>query len=381
MRILHLMLSCFYIDNAAYQENIIPQINKRDGHEVEIIASTEIFVENNNLGLTHPSIYINADGIKVTRLPYKKILGNFISKKIRTYTNLYEKIEDFEPDVIFFHGAAAWALNTVARYKKNNPRVRLYVDSHEDENNSARNFISSILLYDCFYSPILRKNIKYIDKLFYITKETYNFIKKKYRIKDEKLHFLPLGGIIPDTKVRLQKRKLIREKYGLSDNDILCIHSGKLDKLKRTIETVKGFSNCHSNRFKLFIIGSTSEDIKTELDKLIQKDRRIEFLGWKKQVELQNFLMAADLYIQLGTQSVTMQQAICNGCVVAVYPYESHTFMLTGNAYYIQTSQDITDILQNIDNNIEEFKNKRKESFNFAQTKLDYNIIANEAIQ
>lgn len=375
------MLSCFYIDDASYQENIIPQINKKDGHEVEIIASTEVFVENNTLGLTKPKKYLTAENITITRLPYINVLGSFVSKKIRAYPNLYKKIEELAPDVIFFHGAAAWALNTVAKYKRKNPHVKFYVDSHEDENNSARNSPSRFLLYDCFYTPILRRNIKYIDKLFYITKETYNFIKKRYRIKDDKLHFLPLGGVIPDETKRLQVRKLIREKYGLSDNDVLCLHSGKLDKLKRTIETVVGFSNCQSNRFKLLIIGSANDEIKTELDKLIQKDKRVEFLGWKKQDELQNYLMAADLYIQLGTQSVTLQQAMCNGCAVAVFPYESHTFLLGDNAYYIESAQDITNSLQYIDSNIEDFKTKREDSFNFAKTKLDYNIIANNAIQ
>ncbi len=381
MKILHLMLSCFYIDNASYQENIIPKINKKDGHDIQIIASTEVFVENNRLGLTTPTSYFNEDGIQVTRLPYVKILTDFVSKKVRAYPNLYKKIEDFAPDLIFFHGTAAWAINTVGKYKKNHPNVKFYVDSHEDANNSARTKLSRIMLYDCFYSPILRKNIKYIDKLFYITKETYNFIKEIYRINDEKLHFLPLGGIIPDEEKRLQTRKLIREEYGLSENDILCIHSGKIDKLKRTIETVEGFSNYPSNRFKLLIIGSATEEIKNELNNLLQKDKRIEFLGWKKQEELQSFLMAADLYIQLGSQSVTMQQAMCNGCAVAVYPHESHTFLLGDNAYYIQSAQDITHLMQLIDNNTEKFRIKSEECFNFAKKTLDYNIIASSITQ
>lgn len=381
MKILHLMLSNFYIDNAGYQENILPAINKKDGHNVEIIASTEIFTKNIGLGLTHPSIYVNTDGIKITRLPYVKILNNFISKKVRAYPKLYNKIEEFAPDIILFHGAAAWSLNTVAKYKKNNPHVKLYVDSHEDKNNSARNGLSRILLYDCFYSPILRKNMKYIDKLFYITKETLYFIKEVYHLNDEKLHFLPLGGIIPGEEKRSHVRETLRKEYGLSETDILCIHSGKIDRFKRTFEIVEGFSRYKSDKFKLLIVGSASENILKKLDKVLQKDNRIKFLGWKNQDDLQNLLMAADLYIQLGTQSVTMQQAICNGCSVAVYPYESHKFLLNDNAYYIQSSQDITSLLESIDNNVENFKIRREKSLNFAQTKLDYNIIANEAIQ
>lgn len=377
MKILHLMLSNFYIDNAFYQENIIPKINKRDGHEVEIFASTEVFIRKNQLGLTSPSEYYSEDGIKVTRLPYVKIFNSFISKKIRAYSRLYEKIATFNPEIIFFHGAAAWAINTVARYKKNNLQVRLYIDSHEDKHNSARNHISRFLLYDCFYSPILRFNLKHIDKLYYITKETLDFINETYKINDEKLHFLPLGGIIPLESDRLFYRNKTREALGLEANDILCLHSGKLNNLKRSIETIEGFSNNKNANCKLVIIGSLENEIEEEFYKLIAKDDRINFIGWKTSKELQEYLMAGDLYLQLGTQSVTMQQALCNGCPVAVYPYESHTFLLKENAFYIESSKDITNLLMDIHKNPAILNTKKNHSFIFAKNSLDYNKLSN----
>lgn len=381
MKILHLMLSQFYIDNAAYQENIIPLINKNDGHTVEILASREVFVNQNMLGLTNPGIYYSEAGIKITRLPYVKIFNNFISKKVRAYSKLYDKIAEFNPDVIFFHGGAAWALNTIARYKKKNTHVRFYVDSHEDKNNSARNPISSFLLYDCFYSPILRRNMKYIDKLFYITKETYNFIKDIYKVNDDKLAFLPLGGLIPSEEEKLINRKEIRDELGINEDEILCLHSGKLDKLKRSIEIVEGFSNCKNPDFKLVIIGVVEKEIEPELLYLIEKDDRIKFLGWKSSSELQKYLMAGDLYIQLGSQSVTMQQALCNGCAVAVYPHESHRFLLKDNAYYIESSRDLTELLSDININKIGFQRKKEESFNFAKKALDYNIISKTILE
>ena len=57
------MLSNFYYDNAYYQENILPVQNKKDGHEVFIIASTE----NMNKGkLFHskPGTYYSEKGLK-----------------------------------------------------------------------------------------------------------------------------------------------------------------------------------------------------------------------------------------------------------------------------------------------------------------------------
>ncbi len=377
MKILHLMLSNFYIDNAGYQENIVPRINKRDGHEVEIIASTEVFMEKNQMGLIKPSTYINEDGIKVTRLPYKKNINKFIARKTRDYPGLYDKIKEFNPDIILFHGAAALAINVVSKYKKDNPQVSFFIDSHEDSNNSARNFLSRFLLYDCFYSPILRKNIEYVDKLLYITKETYNFCRKVYKIDDEKLFFFPLGGIVPKDSDRITQRVKLRKELGLKEDDILCIHTGKMDKNKRSLEIIQGFSNYKNDKFKLIIIGNVEDEIREKMDTDIAKDSRIQFLGWKASNILQHYLMAGDLYIQLGGQSVSMQQSLCNGCAVALFPYESHTFLLKENAYYIQSSDDISNLLKDIAKDLNRFKEKREKCFNFAKKNLDYNVISN----
>ena len=43
MKILHLMLACFYIDKYSYQENYLPKYHKKQGHDVEIIASLFTF--------------------------------------------------------------------------------------------------------------------------------------------------------------------------------------------------------------------------------------------------------------------------------------------------------------------------------------------------
>ena len=145
MKILHLMLSCFYIDDYNYQENVLPKQNSKDGHIVKIIASTETYIDNQNIGYIEPTVYLNRDGLEVRRVPYRKCLPHFAMKKLRSYRGIYGLIETFDPDVILFHGIPAYELLTVARYKKDHPKVRLYVDSHEDRHNSGTNFISKWL--------------------------------------------------------------------------------------------------------------------------------------------------------------------------------------------------------------------------------------------
>ncbi len=376
MRILHLMLSCFYIDNANYQENTIPRQNKKDGNEVKIIASTEVFIKNNILGFTLPRSYINEDNIPVKRLPYKHIFNKYISKKVRSYKNLYNSISEYTPDIILFHGAAAYALVTVAKYKRKNPHVKFYVDSHEDYHNSGKNYFSKQILHKIFYKHIIQKCLPYIDKVFYITYETRAFLENVYGIPESNLQFFPLGGIIPEFEQRADIRNKIRSELKINEDHILLIHSGKLDALKRTNEILNAFVQVTSQNLSLLIIGSMNEDIAAVTIPVIKSDSRIHYLGWLNGNQLQEYLCAGDLYIQLGGQSATMQNALCCGCAVALYPYESHKYLLNESAFYIKNTDDLVAVIKSVSNDKSLLEKKRLESFNVAKNVLDYKKIS-----
>lgn len=375
MRILHLMLSCFYIDNGNYQENVIPRQNKKDGHQVKIIASTEVFI-NSVLGYTKPASYINEDGIKVVRLPYKNFLHFGISKKVRAYPGLYKLIADFAPEIILFHGAAAYALITVAKYKKKNPCVKFYVDSHEDYNNSATNFLSKYVLHKIFYKGIIQKCLKHIDKILYITYESAVYLKEMYGVSDKYLLFFPLGGNIPEPSKRLDIRKKIRSGLNIDENQIVLIISGKLDKIKRTIDVINAFIEVPNQNLRLLIIGSMNKDISETAMQLINTDSRIHYLGWLNSSLLQDYLYAGDLYVQLGSQSVTMQNALCCGNAAALYPFESHKFLLNDSVFYIEQKEDLIKVLKTVSSDRSILEKKRKESFSIAEKVLNYEKIA-----
>jgi hypothetical protein len=52
MKIVHMCLSCFYIDGYFYQENEIIRQNVDDGHDVVVIASTESYDVSLRLDVT-----------------------------------------------------------------------------------------------------------------------------------------------------------------------------------------------------------------------------------------------------------------------------------------------------------------------------------------
>jgi len=221
MKILHLALSCFYIDGYNFQENIIPRYNLNDGHEVKIIASTETYVTNNNLGHVAPSKYINVDGIMVERIEYKKFLPRKIMAKLRMYIGLYNKILEFSPDIILHHGVPSSELFTLSKYKLHNPRVKIYLDSHEDKYNSARNFLSRELLYKFYYRAIVKKNYKNFEKILCVSVESMEFCSRIFKIPNSHLEFFPLGGEILTNNDYEKNRKSFIEKYNLQDKIIL----------------------------------------------------------------------------------------------------------------------------------------------------------------
>ncbi|MFC2145664.1 hypothetical protein ACFLQQ_04965, partial [Actinomycetota bacterium] len=145
MKILHLCLANFYIDNYSYQENMLPKFHKKMGLDVEIIASLISFDNTGKLYfLKKGESYINEYGISVTRLNYRKLL---FSKKMRQYEGTYQSISKAKPDIIFIHGCQFVDIKFVVKYLKENPKVKVYVDNHADFSNSARNFLSKNILH------------------------------------------------------------------------------------------------------------------------------------------------------------------------------------------------------------------------------------------
>lgn len=376
MKIIHLCLSSFYIDGYNYQENALPRQNKADGHDVRIVASTFTFMSNIKCGFVQPSSYINDDGIPVTRLPYKKCISRTIESKIRSYSGVYSILESFSPDVIFFHGASAYELLTVAKYKKKNMHVKLYVDNHADMNNSATGLISRIFLHKIFYKAIIHKALPYIDKIFNLSIECGDFLKEVYGIEEKKLEFYPLGGNIIEGYQYSQIRNRKRSELSLSDDNILLVHSGKMDGQKKTVDILLALKQIKSKRLRLVLLGSISADLENDILKLINEDDRVQFLGWKNTDQLIEYLCAADIYVQPGSQSATMQNAICCGCPLILYPHKSHKPYLRDNGFFVESRQDLIDCFQLIESNPMILNEMSISSYSIAHELLDYKQLA-----
>jgi len=374
------MLSCFYIDNYNYQENILPRINKKMGHEVKIIASTETFI-NGKLSYLKKSNYYNEDNIEVVRLIYKKMLPHFLMRKIRAYNGLYKEIDKFKPDIILSHGLAFKDIKTVVKYKKKNTTVKLYLDSHEESQNSALNCFSDNILHKYLYRKYLKNTFDYIEKIFYLSPDCKRFIMDKYKVPENKLEYWPLGGEIKDYSVRIKYKEEILRLLSISPDKIIFTHSGKFDKLKRTEELIRAFSCVKNEKFIMIIAGVFLEN-NEKMMKIIEKDSRIIFVGWKDGEELIKILCSSDIYCQPGSVSVTMQNSMCCGCAVMVYPHEGYKIFLNEEiCFFVKTEDDMKNVFEQISKNSSIINHIKEKSYAIACEILDYEKIANKYIK
>lgn len=360
-----------YAEGWAYHRNIMSRQNSMDGHEVMILTTKYTMDRDGNPEKTREMNYTNEFGVRVVRLDDRWKLPQYIQTKIRSIRGIYEELYQFRPDAIMVHNIAFASLGEVIRYKKDFPETELYGDTHADKWNSATNFVSKYLLNRIFYRYIIKKYIKNFDRFFYISAETKEFLETEFRLDTSDFELDPLCcEVISEERKGLYKNS-IRKELKLADHAILFVHSGKLSRGKKTKELLEAFYRVKSPEIVLVIIGSIPEKEKKELDFLIKRDERVVFLGWKKEDELKKYLAAADLYLQPGTQSITMMNSLACGTPVMVYPHRSYGIYCNGCEFLVESEKDIQTVIEKVKENPGLLKEKSAAAFSVARKWID----------
>jgi len=379
VRIAHLCLSCFFVDGRSYQENELVKQHVRDGHDVIVIASTETHSSEGKLTYTEAQEYLGEEGARVVRLRYHPGIPHTLSRKLRVHSGVRQLLEDFRPDVILFHGACGWELLTAARYAREHPSTRLYVDSHEDWNNSARTFISRVILHRLYYRAILRRALPKVRRILCVSTESVEFVRDLYGVPPSMLEFYPLGGHPIADDEYWRRRRGVRRSYDISDDAILFVQSGKQTRRKKLIEGLQAFSRTQDARFRLLIVGSIYEEIREEAERLIEADCRVRYVGWKTADELTDLLCAADVYLQPGTQSVTMQHSLCARCAIILDDVPAHAVYHKNNGWLVKDNQSLVAAMHEAGS--ADLRSMQERSYQIACELLDYSLLAERVLE
>lgn len=380
MKIAHLCLSNFYADGFSYQENELVACHVAQGHDVVVIASTESVAPDGRLEYLRPTTYFGTDGCRVIRLPYRKWIPSYLARKIRAHPGLLRILGEERPDLIVFHSLCGWELLNASVYARRTHGVRLVADSHEDRYNSGRNFLSKFLLHRFYYKAIVKFALTDIRKVLCLSLEVIDFVIENYGVPREKIEFFPLGARIIDDADYERLRARCRAKFGVSDEQIVFLQTGKFNRAKRLGDSIRAFVELPSPTARFFIAGSLAGPERDELLPLIESDRRIRLLGWCDRDEMTELMCGADVYVQPGSQSASMQLSLGARCAVILDHVPSHAPFLQGNGWFTRDGQGLNLAMKEAVEYPEETKAKMIRSGEIAKELLDYRRLAERLV-
>ncbi len=387
MRVLHCCLAAFYIDDFGYQENILPRIHKEQGHSVEILASTETYVDQVTRAYCEPRRYLSNDGIWVTRLPYRSWLPSAVARKLRLYQGLEQAIERFDPDVIFLHDCQFLDIGIVAR-RAASRHTTVFVDSHTDWVNSGRSWLSREVLHGIIYKACARRIEPWARRFFATLPTRADFLKDVYGIPDSKIELLPFGA--DDSRIRFdlreERRQEVRRELRVPDAHLVFVTGGKIDHRKNIHLLVDAFirtmERCGAGGAVLVIFGKP-EAALTPLIEEASRHPAIRYVGWVPAERVHWYLWAADVAVFPGTHSVLWEEAVGLGvpCVFKRWPGIEHV-QLGGNCLMLDTADQssLESTLQGLIENPGEIERMRIIAESEGRKRFSYTHIARLAL-
>lgn len=376
-KIVHIDFSGPWTENMTYQENLLPDAMAVDGNEVFLLVPCYEW-RDGKISKTRVEEKRLDSGVELRRYEFSSFgcRGDFLARKLRYVPKFDNVLEELNPDIIMLHCPQTLVGISVCKYIKKHKDKCLVVDTHSDYFNSATNFVSKYFLHRVLYKYIARKLEKYTKYIYYLTSETKRFYMTEYGVKGNKLKYLPLGGkLLPELEY-VKYRQEIRTKLGMGDGEVLFLHSGKIDKKKKTDQLVNAFYRAENRNGRLVILGTCDEDMQPVMTDLLSRNNskgRVEYLGWQSGDVLLKYLCAADVYCQPGSQSATFQNAICCKCAVISYPHEAYKeCYVEGNGMWAKDEDEIVDAINFVLSHPKELQDMRDCSAKIAREKLDY---------
>lgn len=337
MKIMHLMLACFYIDNYSYQENLLPKYHKMQGNDVEIVASLYSFDENGKgIWIEKGSKYVNEYGIPVTRLEFANSLG---AKRLRKYIGLADELNRFKPDILFIHGVQFSDISVVVKYLKGNRGTVVYIDNHSDFSNSATNWVSKHIQHEIIWKHYAQMVNPYVKKFYGVLPARVDFLINEYKLPKDKVELLVMGA--DDESVKNADNpeaiKSLRSKYGIREDDFLIMTGGKIDRWKtQTLLLMEAVSKIDDEKIKLIVFGSVTQELKAKVEALADGEK-VQYIGWIQAKDSYQYFAAADLVVFPGRHSVFWEQVSAQGIPMLVKYWDGTTHVdLGGNVEFLK---------------------------------------------
>lgn len=383
MKIVHICLCGCVTDGWSYQDNLLPKYQRRNGHEVTVIASRWIWNESGQVvEETRPDHmdYQNEDDVHMIRL--RSFCHAGIQTKWKCYPGLIRTVEAEQPDILFIHGLSFLQIWSLTGYLRRHPQVRGYCDNHGDYSNSATNWVSKNLLHKCLWRAGAHHIAPYVRKFWGVLPARVDFMVELYRLPAQQCDLLVMGADNDRVEKAREPERIrgFRERYGIKSEDTLIVTGGKIDRYKRQmLDLPAAIRKLGNNNIKLLVFGSVDPELRDTLLKECDGTQCI-YAGWFNTDETYDALAAAQIAIFPGRHSVLWEQAVGQGIPLIVKHWEGTEHVnVNGNALFLD-QDGCEDVVCQIKKMLREYE-KYRQLADKASAGFQYGSIARRAIE
>lgn len=378
MKITHICLTGPFSDGWLYQENLISKYHKKQGFDVDVIASQYVWDSNGKISKSSCNDYINEDGVHIIRI--LNSMHTTIHSKIRCYRGLYETLVRSNPDILFIHGVQFVGISTIVKFLKKNKKIDVYVDNHSDFSNSATNWISKNIQHKLVWKHYAQMINPYVKKFYGVLPARVDFLVDMYNLPPQKVELLVMGAddeLVESASYPIVKKN-IREKYNIKADDFLIISGGKIDSYKRqTLLLMDAINQIEISNVKLIVFGSVVDELIEEVKEKCSE--RVQYIGWINSIETYNYIAASDLVVFPGRHSVFWEQVAGQGIPMIVKHWEGTTHVdCDGNVNFLY-EDSVDEIRKEIEKCINKYAEMKESAVRSSKNFL-YSDIADRSI-
>ncbi len=322
------IVSPFYSEGMGYTENCLPRALARRGHEVHVVASTFNVYGNESLYDETYREFLgprqlapgsqSVDGYRLHRLGARLVSG-YVTMK-----GLLAKIGVLTPDVVHSIEIASPPTFALAM-KKPFAKYKLFCDTHQTMSvvkpfmkQGQAGWLKKMRYRMTRTVPTYLASLA-VEKCYAVTPDCADVAARFYGVPRSKMKLLSLGT---DTELfhpaespsDRAARQALRARFGFSDEDIVCVYTGRFSHDKNPLLLAKAIDALSEAdpRFKALFIGEG-----------IQKDdiarcRHATIAPFMTHQDLARHYRAADVAVWPRQESMSMLDAAASGLPVVV---------------------------------------------------------------
>ena len=321
------VVSIFYSEGMGYTENCLPRALAARGHEVHVITTVfNVYGNQADYAKTYqdflgPNIMsagtASVDGYQVHRLD-AKVMGGYVVS-----AGLAAKVRQIAPD--FVHSLEIASLQTFElALLKPFAGYALFCETHQHM-SVVKPFLkrSGALFRKALYRitrtlPTRLASLA-VEKCYAIAPDCAEVATRFYGVPPDKVKLQSLGADTElfrpvETEADAAARVVLRRTLGFSEEDIVCVYSGRFSRDKNPLLLARAIDDLHGrdSRFKGLFIG------EGEQKDGIAACRNTKILPFMKHRRLAEHYRAADIAVWPTQESMSMLDAAASGLPIVV---------------------------------------------------------------